>query len=451
MNSLELVESFSEFKDLKNIDRTTMQHVLEDVFRAMLKKKFNTDEHIDVIVNIDKMGGDDGSDGFLRHREAVRGSGRQERSLGADRRRCFLGAFPAPARGGLAHAAGGAEVEGGSQAVGCACDVQGDRALRALQPIGRPGGVPASRPSFLHSVPGVGARGPGSGRQDGVALSGAVGAGRSGGEAVRRVRRRLEGAGLAGDGRSDRRRLDRAGAEAAQRAGRERDDQGGRDAGGLGEAAGQACPEGHRRTLDQEARQEPFRLQEPCERGPAAQAGAALPCDGRGGARQPGGGCDPGWGQHGVGRVGGQRLPVRRDRGEAEGQGSEEPDPSQGAPQPAAERAGEAGQSDALEGAGTGRACLRRPEQRHGRAACAGHRAGAGEGPHRPQEPGLQHAPAGAVGAHGGGAGMRAIRGEESARTRRNRPSQGGKPPGNRGNRQTQGRDMPLDAYLARP
>ena len=54
MNSLELVESFSEFKDLKNIDRTTMQHVLEDVFRAMLKKKFNTDEHIDVIVNIDK-------------------------------------------------------------------------------------------------------------------------------------------------------------------------------------------------------------------------------------------------------------------------------------------------------------------------------------------------------------------------------------------------------------
>lgn len=54
MNSLELVESFSEFKELKSIDRQTMQHVLEDVFRAMLKKKFNTDEHIDVIVNIDK-------------------------------------------------------------------------------------------------------------------------------------------------------------------------------------------------------------------------------------------------------------------------------------------------------------------------------------------------------------------------------------------------------------
>ena len=54
MNSLELVESFSEFKELKSIDKQTMQHVLEDVFRAMLKKKFNTDEHIDIIVNIDK-------------------------------------------------------------------------------------------------------------------------------------------------------------------------------------------------------------------------------------------------------------------------------------------------------------------------------------------------------------------------------------------------------------
>jgi N utilization substance protein A len=54
MNSLELVESFSEFKELKNIDKQTMQRVLEDVFRSMLKKKFNTDEHIDVIVNIDK-------------------------------------------------------------------------------------------------------------------------------------------------------------------------------------------------------------------------------------------------------------------------------------------------------------------------------------------------------------------------------------------------------------
>ena len=54
MNSIELVDSFSEFKDLKNIDKQTMQHVLEDVFRAKFKRKFNTDEHIDIIVNIDK-------------------------------------------------------------------------------------------------------------------------------------------------------------------------------------------------------------------------------------------------------------------------------------------------------------------------------------------------------------------------------------------------------------
>jgi len=54
MDSIELIESFSEFKELKNIDKQTMQRVLEDVFRSMLKKKFNTDEHIDVIVNIDK-------------------------------------------------------------------------------------------------------------------------------------------------------------------------------------------------------------------------------------------------------------------------------------------------------------------------------------------------------------------------------------------------------------
>ena len=51
---MNLVDSFSELIELKNIDKQTMQHVLEDVFRAMLKKKFDTDEHIDVIVNIDK-------------------------------------------------------------------------------------------------------------------------------------------------------------------------------------------------------------------------------------------------------------------------------------------------------------------------------------------------------------------------------------------------------------
>ena len=51
--------------------------------------------------------------------------------------------------------------------------------------------------------------------------------------------------------------------------------------------AGQAFPEGYGRALDQEARQEPLRLQEPRQRGSPAQAGAALSGDGRGSARQP--------------------------------------------------------------------------------------------------------------------------------------------------------------------
>ncbi len=54
MDNINLVESFSEFKEFKNIDRETMMRILEDVFRAMLIKKYGSDEHIDIIVNIDK-------------------------------------------------------------------------------------------------------------------------------------------------------------------------------------------------------------------------------------------------------------------------------------------------------------------------------------------------------------------------------------------------------------
>ena len=54
MDNINLVESFSEFKEFKNIDRETMMRILEDVFRAMLQKKYGTDENIDIIVNIDK-------------------------------------------------------------------------------------------------------------------------------------------------------------------------------------------------------------------------------------------------------------------------------------------------------------------------------------------------------------------------------------------------------------
>lgn len=54
MENLNLIETFAEFKELKNIDRATMMRVLEDVFRSTLIKKFGTDENIDIIINIDK-------------------------------------------------------------------------------------------------------------------------------------------------------------------------------------------------------------------------------------------------------------------------------------------------------------------------------------------------------------------------------------------------------------
>lgn len=49
-----LVEQFAEFKELKNIDKTTMINVIEESFRNVLAKMFGTDENIDVILNPDK-------------------------------------------------------------------------------------------------------------------------------------------------------------------------------------------------------------------------------------------------------------------------------------------------------------------------------------------------------------------------------------------------------------
>lgn len=54
MNTLELIESFSEFKEFKNIDRVTMMNILEDVFRNMILKRYGSDENFDVIINPDK-------------------------------------------------------------------------------------------------------------------------------------------------------------------------------------------------------------------------------------------------------------------------------------------------------------------------------------------------------------------------------------------------------------
>ena len=51
---MNLVDTFSEFKAGKNIDRPTMVRVLEDVFRTLIRKKYGTDENFDVIVNTTK-------------------------------------------------------------------------------------------------------------------------------------------------------------------------------------------------------------------------------------------------------------------------------------------------------------------------------------------------------------------------------------------------------------
>lgn len=54
MENLALIDSFSEFKDDKQIDRVTLMAILEDVFRSALKKKYGSDDNFDIIVNPDK-------------------------------------------------------------------------------------------------------------------------------------------------------------------------------------------------------------------------------------------------------------------------------------------------------------------------------------------------------------------------------------------------------------
>ena len=54
MENLNLIESFSEFKDEKMIDRVTLMVILEEVFRNTLKRKYGSDENFDIIINPDK-------------------------------------------------------------------------------------------------------------------------------------------------------------------------------------------------------------------------------------------------------------------------------------------------------------------------------------------------------------------------------------------------------------
>ena len=76
MENLNLIETFSEFKELKNIDRVTMMSVLEDVFRGLLQKNYGTDENFDIIINIDK-----GDFEIWRNREVVEDDEIEDRAL----------------------------------------------------------------------------------------------------------------------------------------------------------------------------------------------------------------------------------------------------------------------------------------------------------------------------------------------------------------------------------
>lgn len=66
MEHINLIDTFSEFKELKNIDRVTLIRVLEDAFRSVLIKLFGTDDNFDVIINTDK-----GDFEIWRNREVV--------------------------------------------------------------------------------------------------------------------------------------------------------------------------------------------------------------------------------------------------------------------------------------------------------------------------------------------------------------------------------------------
>jgi len=54
MSTVNLIESFGEFKDNKNIDRVTMMGILEDVFRGVVKRRFGEEANVDIIINPDK-------------------------------------------------------------------------------------------------------------------------------------------------------------------------------------------------------------------------------------------------------------------------------------------------------------------------------------------------------------------------------------------------------------
>ena len=76
MENINLIDTFAEFKELKNIDRVTMMSVLEEVFRSVLIRQYGTDENFDIIINIDK-----GDFEIWRNREVVADDALEEPNL----------------------------------------------------------------------------------------------------------------------------------------------------------------------------------------------------------------------------------------------------------------------------------------------------------------------------------------------------------------------------------
>ncbi len=66
MEKINLIDTFSEFRELKNIDRATMMNIVEDAFKALLERHYGTSENFDIIINIDK-----GDFEIWRNREIV--------------------------------------------------------------------------------------------------------------------------------------------------------------------------------------------------------------------------------------------------------------------------------------------------------------------------------------------------------------------------------------------
>ena len=64
---LNLLESFAEFKEFKNVDKETLMAILEEVFRNMIIKKYGSDENFDIIINPEK-----GDLEIWRNREIVK-------------------------------------------------------------------------------------------------------------------------------------------------------------------------------------------------------------------------------------------------------------------------------------------------------------------------------------------------------------------------------------------